>query len=218
MKRRTLNMIESSLPPEDVNMPWVDIDENSGRIKCIHTFNKSKGEWEPYLADVEYMSEDTPQIPEDGILDSSLYAGKAIAVMQTGDVSTTASAINLGFFVKDLPMTGLGIAISNSDFYWRWSTGQTDLKLTKELNDSKRYPAEFEEYELPEGASSVWDVFEEIHLHVDTAKINAMRANEKVNDIHWVGFFNPKNPAWYNSPGWMFLPEDVVSFKFVLKK
>lgn len=55
MRKITLNLYEQELPPQNVNNLWVDIDENTGDIKAIHRYNKSKGEWEPYLVSVDYL-------------------------------------------------------------------------------------------------------------------------------------------------------------------
>lgn len=54
-KVRLNNLYESSLPPEDINVLWADIDENTGDLRAIHRYNKAKGEWEPYMASTDYM-------------------------------------------------------------------------------------------------------------------------------------------------------------------
>jgi hypothetical protein len=58
MKKVNLNnLYESPYPPTDINTLWVDKDENTGKIKAIHEYNKSKGEWEPSMVSVDYLEE-----------------------------------------------------------------------------------------------------------------------------------------------------------------
>lgn len=52
------NLYESPTPLENINNLWVDIDEDTGDIKAIHRYNKSKCEWEPYLVSVDYLRKD----------------------------------------------------------------------------------------------------------------------------------------------------------------
>lgn len=57
MKKVNLNnLYESHYPPTDINVLWVDKDENTGKIKAIHEYNKSKGEWEPSMVSVDYIA------------------------------------------------------------------------------------------------------------------------------------------------------------------
>ena len=35
---------------------WADVDENTGELRAIHKYNKSKGEWEPNMVSVDYIS------------------------------------------------------------------------------------------------------------------------------------------------------------------
>lgn len=59
MKKVNLNnLYESHYPPTDINVLWVDKDENTGKIKAIHEYNKSKGEWEPSMVSVDYLERD----------------------------------------------------------------------------------------------------------------------------------------------------------------
>lgn len=59
MKKVNLNnLYESPYPPTDINTLWVDKDENTGKIKAIHEYNKSKGEWEPSMVSVDFMNPD----------------------------------------------------------------------------------------------------------------------------------------------------------------
>lgn len=58
MKKTTLNLYEQRLPPDNINNLWLDKDENTGEIKAIHRYNKSKGEWEPYLVSVDYLKDE----------------------------------------------------------------------------------------------------------------------------------------------------------------
>lgn len=58
MKKVNLNnLYESHYPPTDINVLWVDRDENTGKIRAIHEYNKSKGEWEPSMVSVDYLEE-----------------------------------------------------------------------------------------------------------------------------------------------------------------
>lgn len=60
MKKVNLNnLYESHYPPTDINVLWVDKDENTGKIKAIHEYNKSKGEWEPNMVSVDYIKPET---------------------------------------------------------------------------------------------------------------------------------------------------------------
>lgn len=59
MKKLTLKLYESSYPPTDINTLWVDKDENTGKIKAIHEYNKSKGEWEPSMVSIDYLKGDS---------------------------------------------------------------------------------------------------------------------------------------------------------------
>lgn len=64
-KVRLNNLYESSLPPEDINVLWADIDENTGNLRAIHKYNKSKGQWEPDMVSIDFMNpgnEDTGEI------------------------------------------------------------------------------------------------------------------------------------------------------------
>lgn len=56
MKRVTLNLYESSYPPNDIKVLWVDKDENTGDIRAIHRYNQSTKEWEPYLVALDYLT------------------------------------------------------------------------------------------------------------------------------------------------------------------
>lgn len=54
MKKVNLNnLYESSLPPTDTKVLWVDKDKSTGDIKAIHRCKN--GKWEPYLVSVEYL-------------------------------------------------------------------------------------------------------------------------------------------------------------------
>lgn len=56
MKKVNLkNLYESPYPPKDTNVLWIDRDGATGDIKVIHKYNKTKGEWEPYLVSVDYI-------------------------------------------------------------------------------------------------------------------------------------------------------------------
>jgi len=66
MKRVKLdNLYESSLPPTDTNVLWVDIDENTGDIRAIHRYNKKTREWGPYLISYDYLTSE-PDTPPEG--------------------------------------------------------------------------------------------------------------------------------------------------------
>lgn len=55
MKKVILNnLYESPTPPKDINLLWVDKDENSGDIINIKKYNPSKNEWENYLIQNTY--------------------------------------------------------------------------------------------------------------------------------------------------------------------
>lgn len=57
MKKYNLDRLyESSLPPTSTDVLWADKDENTGDLKAIHRYKK--GQWEPYLVSVDYMSPD----------------------------------------------------------------------------------------------------------------------------------------------------------------
>lgn len=59
MKKYKLNnLYESHYPPENIDVLWADVE--GGKLRAIHKYNKSKGEWEPLLVSVDYMK------PEDG--------------------------------------------------------------------------------------------------------------------------------------------------------
>ena len=59
-KIRLDNLYQSSLPPTDISILWVDVDENIGEIRAIHRYNKKESSWEPYLVSVEYLTEREP--------------------------------------------------------------------------------------------------------------------------------------------------------------
>lgn len=56
MKKVILNLYESTYPPDNINVLWVDKDKNTGDIRAIHRYNQSIKEWEPYLVSVEYLT------------------------------------------------------------------------------------------------------------------------------------------------------------------
>ena len=53
MKKVILNLYESTYPPDNINVLWVDKDKNTGDIRAIHRYNQSTKEWEPYLVSVK---------------------------------------------------------------------------------------------------------------------------------------------------------------------
>lgn len=56
MKKVNLNnLYESSNPPTDTNVLWVDKDESLNEIRAIHRYNTSTNTWEPYLVSVNYL-------------------------------------------------------------------------------------------------------------------------------------------------------------------
>ena len=60
MKKVNLsNLYESYYPPENTDILWADKDENTGELKAIHKYNKSKGEWEPSMVSVDYLNNDS---------------------------------------------------------------------------------------------------------------------------------------------------------------
>lgn len=65
------NLYESSLPLENINNLWADVDENTGRLRAIHKYNKSKGEWEPDMVSVEYISTPDDNIPQEIVYHSA---------------------------------------------------------------------------------------------------------------------------------------------------
>lgn len=56
MKKLNLKLYESPYPLQDTNSMWADVDENTGELRAIHKYNKSKGEWEPNMVSVDYIS------------------------------------------------------------------------------------------------------------------------------------------------------------------
>lgn len=57
MKKVILNLYESTYPPDNINVLWVDKDKNTGDIRAVHRYNQSTKEWEPYLVSVEYLTD-----------------------------------------------------------------------------------------------------------------------------------------------------------------
>lgn len=58
MKKYKLdNLYESSSPLENIDNLWADVDENTGELKAIHKYNKSKCEWEPSMVSVNYLED-----------------------------------------------------------------------------------------------------------------------------------------------------------------
>ena len=56
MKRVNLNnLFESSTPPANTNVLWVDKDESINEIRAIHKYNNLTNTWEPYLVSVNYL-------------------------------------------------------------------------------------------------------------------------------------------------------------------
>lgn len=55
MKRFEFNkpILESSNPPSDINMLWIDIDENTKMVKWIKEYNKITQQWE-FILDNDY--------------------------------------------------------------------------------------------------------------------------------------------------------------------
>lgn len=69
MKKVNLNnLYESPYPLENIDSLWVDKDENTGKIRAIHEYNKSKGEWEPSMVSIDFMKPD-----EEGEVTSIFY-------------------------------------------------------------------------------------------------------------------------------------------------
>lgn len=73
MKKYKLdNLYESSLPLTNVNNLWADVDKSTGKLRAIHKYNKSKGEWEPDMVSVEYINpDDNLQEPDKIVYHSS---------------------------------------------------------------------------------------------------------------------------------------------------
>lgn len=46
MKKLNLKLYESSTPPEDTNVLWVDIDEDTNKLKSIQQYNHSNEQWD----------------------------------------------------------------------------------------------------------------------------------------------------------------------------
>lgn len=65
------NLYESSLPLENVNNLWADVDKNTGKLRAIHKYNKSKGEWEPDMVSVEYINTPDDNIPQEIVYHSA---------------------------------------------------------------------------------------------------------------------------------------------------
>lgn len=57
MKKVILNLYESTYPPDNINVLWVDKDKNTGDIRAIHRYNQRTKEWEPYLVSVKYLTD-----------------------------------------------------------------------------------------------------------------------------------------------------------------
>lgn len=55
------NLYESSYPPTDIKVLWVDKDESTGDIRAIHRYNLKTKTWEPYLVSVDYMQPTAPE-------------------------------------------------------------------------------------------------------------------------------------------------------------
>ena len=49
------NIYQSSLPPDNTRILWADVDESTGKLRAIHKYNESLGQWEPMLVSVDYM-------------------------------------------------------------------------------------------------------------------------------------------------------------------
>ena len=57
MKKVNLNnLYESRYPPENIDVLWADKDSNTGELRAIHKYNKSKGKWEPNMVSVDYLN------------------------------------------------------------------------------------------------------------------------------------------------------------------
>lgn len=63
MKRLKLNLYESPVPPEDTNILWADINEDTEDLQCIHRF--VNGQWEPYMVSVDYIMDSSEEDTED---------------------------------------------------------------------------------------------------------------------------------------------------------
>lgn len=53
------NLYESSLPLDNIDNLWADVDKSTGELKAIHKYNKFKCEWEPYMVSINYLEEDS---------------------------------------------------------------------------------------------------------------------------------------------------------------
>ncbi len=65
MRKINLELYESPTPPEDIRLLWADVDEDTGDLKAIHRYNPGKGEWEPFMVSVDYLSKDEDNTPDD---------------------------------------------------------------------------------------------------------------------------------------------------------
>lgn len=95
MKRvRLNNLYESHYLPNNTNVLWVDKDEDNNRIRAIHEYNKSKGEWQPYLVSVEYLQDS----------DNSSNSQQAVYTYYStdGKVRTSKLGIDHGDEVEDI--------------------------------------------------------------------------------------------------------------------
>lgn len=63
MKRLSLDLYESVLPPTRTDVLWVDMKKGTGDIKAVHRYKN--GKWEPYLVSVEYMKPESTNTKND---------------------------------------------------------------------------------------------------------------------------------------------------------
>lgn len=67
MKKYNLGKLyESSCPPTDINVLWVDINSDSEIPRAIHSYNKSIGQWEPMMVSVEYLMSNNKLVNNNG--------------------------------------------------------------------------------------------------------------------------------------------------------
>lgn len=127
------NLYESKYPLENTNNLWADKDENTGKLRAMHQYNRSKGEWEPTMISVDYLNVNDPDAPlfiynkEDN--EKGFYSTQLTN-------SESGATVKITFVIPESPFIGTylgyasinGIRVSDNSIYLVFSSIGAELE------------------------------------------------------------------------------------------